>query len=467
VAERFGLGRAVRLSDGPVARGKEGLVWRLETADGSWAVKVPFDWSSEDEAQGQTAFQEAAHAAGVPTPQVRRTTDGRVFATIAGTQVRVYAWVDLLAPDPLLDPAVVGAVVAGIHRAGAADLSPLDPWYHDPIGAGRWDELVAHLAEAGAPFAGQLADLRDELVALESWIEPPQQLQTCHRDLWADNLLPTADGGACVIDWENSGPADPSHELGCVLFEFTRRDPGRVRALTDAYQRAGGPATVNRRGHFSMLIAQLGHITEIAATDWLTPNPRSPRRADSAAWIGEVLTEPHTRQLLDSILKAAADAPRPALPGAHPVVAGVVLDVGQAECFQDRRDVVTEAAAQPLLQAVPAANGVGRGTGPRLDAAVGCRLLLVGVAKRHPVAELLQHCMQVVDAAQVVAQLRGANLDDQRSRIGIRIAPGLEVGFPGRRCEDPWVAGSPRTGDVRGHRVLPSLRTLPIMAADT
>ena len=57
-------------------------------------------------------------------------------------------------------------------------------------------------------------------------------IQTCHRDLWADNVLPTADGGVCVIDWENSGPADPSQELGCVLFEFARFDPGRVRALT-------------------------------------------------------------------------------------------------------------------------------------------------------------------------------------------------------------------------------------------
>jgi hypothetical protein len=51
--------------------------------------------------------------------------------------------------------------------------------------------------------------------------------------------------------------------------------------------------------------SQLGHITETAATDWLTPNPRSPQRADSAGWIGEVLEEPHTRELLETILAAA------------------------------------------------------------------------------------------------------------------------------------------------------------------
>jgi hypothetical protein len=51
-----------------------------------------------------------------------------------------------------------------------------------------------------------------------------------------------------------------------------------------------------------MLIAQLGHITETAATDWLTPNPRSPDRASSAAWICEVLDEPHTREVLRRLL---------------------------------------------------------------------------------------------------------------------------------------------------------------------
>jgi Ser/Thr protein kinase RdoA (MazF antagonist) len=328
VARRFDLGRAVRLSDGPVARGKQGLVWRLDTADRSWAVKTRLarqtpavrspDDSPEaaldyqfdpDEVEATTAFQEAVYAAGVPVPRVRRTTEGDVFTAIAdGGQVRVHEWVDLLAPDNGLDPARVGAVVAGIHRAGSPDSRPLDPWYHEPVGADRWDELVRRLTAEGAPFAGQLADLRDELVALEAWIEPPQIIQTCHRDLWADNLRPTADGGICVIDWEDSGPADPGQELGCVLFEFARSDPGRARALIEGYEQAGGPAAVSQRGDFSMLIAQLGHISEAAASDWLTPNPRSPHRADAASWIGETLAEPHTRALLDTILTAVRPA---------------------------------------------------------------------------------------------------------------------------------------------------------------
>jgi len=312
LARCFGLGGAARLSDGPVGRGKQGLVWRLDTAEASWAVKVPFHRSGEDEVRSATAFQEAACAAGVPAPRVRRTTEGSVFATLEGGQVRLYEWVDLRAPDSTLDPHLVGAAVAAAHRVPTAgDPGPVDPGYHEPIGAQGWDRLIERLAEAGAPFAGRLAALRDELVALESWIEPPRMLQTCHRDLWADNVLPTTDGGVCIIDWENSGPADPSQELGCVLFEFARTDPGRARALTQAYRQAGGPGAVTRRGHFSMLIAQLGHITQAAAADWLEPNPRSPERADSVAWVSEVLDEPHTRELLKTILAATKGSAAP------------------------------------------------------------------------------------------------------------------------------------------------------------
>jgi len=314
LADRFGLGGAAKLSDGPVARGRQGEVWRLETADGRWAVKVPFQESGEDRVRASTQFQEAAYATGVPAPSVRRATDGCVLARVGGRQVRVYEWVDLEVPDPGLDPVLVGAAVAAIHRVRVPADGPLDPWYAAPVGANGWDRLVERLREAGAPFAGRLAALRDELVALETWLEPPLTLQTCHRDLWADNVLPTAQGGVCVIDWENSGPADPGQELACVLFEFGRSDPGRARALMSAYAAAGGPATVARPGHFSMLIAQLGHIAEIAATDWLEPNARNPHRAGAAAWIGEILDEPHTRKVLGALLDVVSGTARPMPP---------------------------------------------------------------------------------------------------------------------------------------------------------
>lgn len=309
VARRFGLGTPLRLSDAPVAHGRQGSVWRLESPEGRWAVKLLRDPVTEDDLRPTVELQEAAHVLGVPTPGIRRTTDGQVLAALPEGPVRVYEWVDLGAPDLRLDPEAVGYAVALAHLASRPAAGAVDEWYGAPVGAAHWDDLVSRLSEAGAPFAERLAGLRDELVALESWIRPPATLRTCHRDLWADNVRPTADGGVCILDWDNGGPADPTHELACVLFEFGRHDPDRARALATAYRNAGGPAVVTRREHFSMLIAQLGHITEIAALDWLAPNPRTPDRSDAEAWVAETLDDPHSRDVLDALLEAVRPGP--------------------------------------------------------------------------------------------------------------------------------------------------------------
>ena len=304
IAVQFGLGHSARLSVAPVARGKQGRVWRLDTSLGRWAVKEPFRPPPECEVAAAAEFQDAVRESGVLVPRVIRTTDGAVLAEVAGTAVRVYEWIELLAPDLDADPVLVGRTVAGIHRVQRFAGEPLDEWYSAPVGAVRWDALIDELRAARAPFAEDLARIRDELVAVESWMLPAQHLQTCHRDLWADNVLPTRAGGLCVIDWEDSGLADPSQELACVLFEFGAARPARARALHRAYVDAGGPARVTGTGHFSMLIAQLGHIGETACRDWLRPNRRSPTEADSAAWFAEFVDRPHDRRALLEILDA-------------------------------------------------------------------------------------------------------------------------------------------------------------------
>jgi hypothetical protein len=49
----------------------------------------------------------------------------------------------------------------------------VDPWYHERVGSRRWSALVEELHAAGAPFAARLADLQEELIALESWLQQP------------------------------------------------------------------------------------------------------------------------------------------------------------------------------------------------------------------------------------------------------------------------------------------------------
>jgi thiamine kinase-like enzyme len=304
IASAFGLGSDVLL-EGPVARGEVGQVWRLTTPNAVFAVKEPFEPPTLAEVIDDAAFQDAAYASGVPMPAVVRTLDGAVLAHVDTRHVRLYGWVDLLDADRALDPSAVGAVVAAIHCVPYHGSNDVHPWYTDAVGEARWDELITQLVDSNAPFAGRLAARRDELVALERYIEPPSMLQTCHRDLFADNVLPTPSGGVCVIDWENCGLADPSQELALVLFEFAGSAADRAQALVDAYRAGGGPGSVDRPQSFSMVIAQLGHIGDLSCRRWLDPQ-RSAERERNERRVDEFLSDGITLELIDSILDAVA-----------------------------------------------------------------------------------------------------------------------------------------------------------------
>ncbi|HSD01641.1 MAG TPA: phosphotransferase [Gaiellales bacterium] len=307
VARRFSLGAGARLT-GIAERGEQGEIRQLATDRGTWAVKLAFGEPEETDGE-DAAFQEAARRAGVPAPAVVRTGEGGVFAEIAGVHVRVYGWVDVLPADRTLDPARVGRLVAGMHGVAFAGRRPEDRWYTDAVGAAAWDGLIEDLAAAGAPFTDDLAVGRDDLVAAEALIEPASDLRTCHRDLWADNLRGTGDGGLCVIDWENCGRADPGQELAGVLFEFWLGEPDRARELHREYRRAGGPGRVESRGSFSMSIAQLGHITEIACRIWLGSETSPDERLRQEARVGEATGDALTVRVIDEILDAVAGEP--------------------------------------------------------------------------------------------------------------------------------------------------------------
>lgn len=306
IVAAFGLGEALSLV-GPVARGEQGQVWRLETTRGTWAVKETFEPLSEAEVAEAAAFQEAAALGGVATPRVARTSAGDVVHACAGTHVRLYEWVDLEPPDRLVDPEAVGRLLAAIHLVGFEGRAPVHPWYTDPVGAARWRELAAALAEAGAQQAGGVASLCDELIALEDLLEPPGTLTTCHRDLWADNVLATPPGGLCVIDWDNCGLADQGQEVALLLYEFGAGDPARVRTLYRSYMESGGPGRVSRRGDFSMAIAQLGHLGELAIAASLASDASAGERDRQVLRIEEFVSAALTRAVIDDILSALTD----------------------------------------------------------------------------------------------------------------------------------------------------------------
>jgi aminoglycoside phosphotransferase (APT) family kinase protein len=302
VAKRFELGDGARLN-GPVAFGRLGEIWQLVTDQGRFAVKHTQFAISAADAELEATFQESVRRAGVPVPAVVRAADGSVVADIGGATVRVYEWVDVMASDRGLDPGELGRLLAAIHAVHVPADRPVDGWYVDPVGVEAWQELVARLRIAAAPFVDRLAALLPAVVEAEGILTAPRRVQVCHRDLWADNVRRTPGGGLVVLDWENSGPGDVSGELGCVVFEYGLGEHDRMRRLYAAYVDAGGPGRLVDRGDLTMLMAQLGHIAQTGCERWLRSSS-SEERAGNADWVAEFLDDPITLDVVDQILLA-------------------------------------------------------------------------------------------------------------------------------------------------------------------
>ncbi len=215
-------------------------------------------------------------------------------------------------------------------------------WFEAPIGAREWKGVLKASRAAGAalglaaprgaclarrasrvglrvcafpasappsppPYADRLAELIPDLVEVESILTPMQGVQTCHLDLWADNLRPTTDGELCAIDFDNCGPADPGRELAMLLFEFGRGDAGRWRALETAYREAGGPGRVTGRESLALTVAQLHHIGHRHVTMWIAARDDE-ARARSLAGVEEFLGEPLLLPDVDRLVAAVIPA---------------------------------------------------------------------------------------------------------------------------------------------------------------
>jgi hypothetical protein len=304
VSDAFGLGRAESLSE-PVARGELGQVRRLVTDRGTWAVKEsfePFDVQELADAQTTGAFHVACWQAGIPTPEPR-SAGGRFVVDVGGEQLQAFAWVDLADPDPLLDPEAVGGLLAAMHGVRRTASAPVHEWFEAPIGRREWRAVLKASRAAGAPFAERLAEVLPGLLEVEQILTPMEGKQLCHLDLWADNLRRTIDGGPCVIDYDNAGPADPSRELAMVVFEFGQGDAVRQRRLYETYRDAGGPGRLGARADFGMTIAQLHHIGDRHLRMWLSARD-SEARVRSEAGIDEFLGEPFLLADVDRVLGA-------------------------------------------------------------------------------------------------------------------------------------------------------------------
>ena len=106
-----------------------------------------------------------------------------------------------------------------------------------------------------------------------------------------------------MIDWENCGLADPGQELAGVVFEFWLGEPDRAeRSIAGTAGRRPGARRPAR--DFSMTIAQLGHIPEMACRAWLDPSEPEEERRRQVGRVAECVDEPLTLAVIDELLEA-------------------------------------------------------------------------------------------------------------------------------------------------------------------
>ncbi|MEU6714754.1 aminoglycoside phosphotransferase family protein [Nonomuraea sp. NPDC046802] len=294
VARTFRLGD---LLDLPVyaGRGELGLIWRLDTDGGSWAVKELLSSVDEGVARADTAFQHAAADAGVRLPRPVLTRTGSVL--LRG-RFRVYEWVDLVAGEQVTG-AELGAVTARLHRVGHPASGTVPPWFSEPVGRAGWQALLA----AGGEWEQALGRVLPELIALDDLVVAPDggPITTCHCDVGVENVRRAADGGVIVLDWENCGPARPGWELAKILVDLPEDE---AVAAYSAYRASGGPEVISGPGDFSMAIAEHGHLLDFYARRALSEQESPDNRARARDRVSTMLSRPLTTKRIDALLAA-------------------------------------------------------------------------------------------------------------------------------------------------------------------
>jgi Ser/Thr protein kinase RdoA (MazF antagonist) len=214
-------------------------VWRLETDRGAFAVKeLRVDRDRRYPHEDIFRFEQAAFAAGIPMPE----------PISADAEVLVHRWVD---GDPVSEDPVqpsfafeIGAILARLH---AVDVVWTREREEEPMPT-DWPDLAARAMRSGQPWADELVDAVDALVAIGELVdgcERPGPVVLTHRDITPWNLL-DARGRPILLDWEIAGEADLAGELGstalnlCTGDGFDVVEPAVFRAVLDGYVTGGG-----------------------------------------------------------------------------------------------------------------------------------------------------------------------------------------------------------------------------------
>ena len=256
IAAHYGIGPLLH-APSPVLGGLLHTTYRLDSAEGSFAVKIlnPAVMKRPEALGNMIRSEKIAAAMKDSVPAVAAVeADGSPVSLIGGEYVMLYPW---LSCRPVLPPrvsprhaAVVGGLLARMHSAGERLFA--SGGFSDSKNVGSdeavrdW-EAIYREAESAVPDASWLPELRNALPMLTAQEEEIRKALPAlspdvvsHRDLDPKNVM--WDGASpYVIDWEAAGTIRAARELLETLFSWSDNGQGqpekeRFVPMLDAYR---------------------------------------------------------------------------------------------------------------------------------------------------------------------------------------------------------------------------------------
>ncbi len=256
----------------PVPGGRVHQIWRIETTEGIFAVKLlrlattpqPGALASYRRAEG---IAQAMAALGVPAV-AGLAHRSRLVQRIQGVYVVVFPWAEgVTLPFSAASPEQarqIGALLGKMHAFNLA-IPGLDIPTWKVLRDDDW-VLLARRAAAHAPWA---EDIRASVRALCWWSRLARDanprlwntLVVSHCDVCQSNVIWRDAHTPALIDWESAGLINPSLELVKAALDWSGISVGEpeeasFKALLAGYRGAGGPMPASAH---DALAGTLGH----------------------------------------------------------------------------------------------------------------------------------------------------------------------------------------------------------------
>ncbi len=232
-------------------------VWRLDTAQGTFAIKQ-LNPAILQKPHIRAIYRLSEHIAeamaahGIPAVAAL-TCDGDPVQEIEGSTVMVYRWIEgKTLSSEAVEPEYARQIGTLLGHMHALNLQfpelPQPEWEH--VHDDDWDLLTVHAYDAGIPWATPVRAVMHRLVEWSRLSEQAgerlsQTYVASHRDPGQKNVIWQNEHTPWLIDWEAAGLVNPTMELVSGALDWSGLAGGVLRedtfaAMMESYVNAGG-----------------------------------------------------------------------------------------------------------------------------------------------------------------------------------------------------------------------------------